>query len=257
MDFELTTVCLKMQATGEAVQDFVAFAETKASDGTFAKKHLIFPNERRLKKWFLGIFNSEDSTAEDSPDILERGINVVYLGQGWMHKRDPEHLPPTNMWQKIGNGIRKTSHFFGSPESVFGFRVACATMTIGIVAFLEQTQQFFMQQRLVWAMIIIAIGMTQTSGQSIFGFLCRVGGTFIAMVNCFIIWYIVDYKTPGVLVFLWLFTFVEYYFFFKYQQFIPAVMICIVTQVLIVGYELQTRKLGVAAAEASGQPYYP
>lgn len=246
-----------MQATGEAVQDFVAFAESKVHDGTLAKKRLIFPNGRRLRKWILGIFNSEDSTAEDSPDILERGTNVVYLGQGWMHKRDPEHLPAANAWQKFGNGIRACSRFFGSPESMFGVRVACATMTIGIVAFLEQTQRFFLEQRLVWAMIIIAIGMTQTSGQSIFGFLCRVGGTFMAMVNCFIIWYIVDYRTPGVFVFLWLFIFVEYYFFFKYPQFIPAIMICIVTQVLILGYEIQTQSLGIAASEASGQPYYP
>ncbi|KUI65028.1 hypothetical protein VM1G_01178 [Cytospora mali] len=246
-----------MQATGEAVQDFVAFAEAKVNDGTLSKKHLIFPNEHRLKKWVFGIFQSEDSTAEDSPDILERSSNVVYLGQGWMNKKDPEHLPATNGWQKFGNGVRKCSRFFGSPESVFGFRVACATMTVGIIAFLEQTQRFFIQQRLVWAMIIIAIGMTQTSGQSIFGFFCRVGGTFLAMVNCFIIWYIVDDRTPGVLVFLWLFIFVEYYFFFKYPQFIPAIMICIVTQVLILGYELQTRSLGIAASESSGQPYYP
>lgn len=51
------------------------------------------------------------------------------------------------------------------------------------------------------------------------------------MVNCFIIYYIVDRKVPGIFVFLWLFIFIEYYFFFKYPQFIPAAMICIVTQV--------------------------
>ncbi|KAL1880044.1 hypothetical protein Daus18300_001407 [Diaporthe australafricana] len=246
-----------MQATGEAVQDLVAFAEAKTEDGTMTKKRLIFPNGRRLRKWFLGIFSNEDSTAEDSPDIMETGTNVVYLGQGWMNKKDPEHLPASNAWERFGNGVRRFSRFFGSPESVFGFRVACATMTIGIIAFLESSQRFFIQQRLVWAMIIIAIGMTQTSGQSTFGFLCRVGGTFIAMVNCFIIYYIVDYKVPGIFVFLWLFIFIEYYFFFKYPQFIPAAMICIVTQVLILGYELQTNLLGIAASESSGQPYYP
>lgn len=51
------------------------------------------------------------------------------------------------------------------------------------------------------------------------------------MINCFIIYYIVDRKVPGIFVFLWLFIFIEYYFFFKYPQFIPAAMICIVTQV--------------------------
>lgn len=52
-----------------------------------------------------------------------------------------------------------------SPECAFGFRVACATLTVGIVAFLKQSQLFFQEQRLVWAMIIVAIGMSMTSGQ--------------------------------------------------------------------------------------------
>jgi hypothetical protein len=52
-----------------------------------------------------------------------------------------------------------------SAECAFGFRVACATLTIGIVAFLESSHVFFQEQRLVWAMIIVAIGMSMTSGQ--------------------------------------------------------------------------------------------
>jgi hypothetical protein len=130
-------------------------------------------------------------------------------------------------------------------------------MTVGIVAFLESTQLFFMEQRLVWAMIIIAIGMTITAGQSVFGFFARTGGTALSMVLSIIIWYIVDGKTPGVIVMLWLFIFVEYYFFLKFPRFLPIWLICIITQVLIVGYELQVEVLGVEAATANGQPYYP
>ncbi|KAF3770583.1 hypothetical protein M406DRAFT_245783 [Cryphonectria parasitica EP155] len=246
-----------MQATGEAVMDFVSFAEEKHRDGSITKKHLIAPSLHHLRKWALSIFQEDDSSGEDSPDILERGGNVVFVGEAWLHKKDPEHLPPTNALEKIGNSLRNFSNFFGSAESIFGLRVAIATMTVGIAAFLESSQAFFIEQRVVWALIIIAIGMTQTSGQSIFGFFCRVAGTAVAMVNCYIIWYIVDTRLPGVLVFLWLFTFVEYYFFFKYPRFIPMVMICIVTQYLIIGYELQTQALGIAASTASGQRYYP
>ena len=130
-------------------------------------------------------------------------------------------------------------------------------MTIGIVAFLESTQVFFNEQRLVWAMIIIAIGMTMTSGQSVYGFLLRTGGTALAMVLSIVIWYIVDAKTPGVLVMLWLFVFVEYYFFLKYPRFLPAWLVCIITQVLIIGYELQVQVIGIGASIAAGQPYYP
>ena len=58
------------------------------------------------------------------------------------------------------------------------------------------------------------------------------------------IWYIVDGKTPGIIVLLFLFTFFEFYFVLKYPKFIVIALLSMVTQVLIVGYELQVRKVG-------------
>jgi hypothetical protein len=56
-----------------------------------------------------------------------------------------------------------------SDASAFGLRVAAATMSIGIVCFLQETQTFFLRNRLLWAMIMVAISMSRTAGQSIFG----------------------------------------------------------------------------------------
>ncbi len=134
------------------------------------KNRLIHPGVRRIRKWILSL-GTEDSTVDsNAPDSLEGGSSTVYLGSGFNKKKDPEHLPATNKWERFGNGIRKISHFLGSVESGFGVRVArkyksmtmrsfclfllVATMTIGIVAYLESTQAFFLEQRLVWAMII-------------------------------------------------------------------------------------------------------
>lgn len=181
-----------MHASGEAMHDLVVFADRKVQDGTMARKRLIFPTQRRLRKWIVSVFREEDSSAEESPDVLESGMNIVYVGDGYNRKKDPEHLPPTNAWQRAGNGLRKVSDFFGSEECAFGFRVgesprrensgrdwrqasgnadlggiAAATMTIGIVAFLERTQSFFVAQRLVWAMIMIAIGMTMSESSAL------------------------------------------------------------------------------------------
>lgn len=115
--------------------------------------------------------------------------------------------------------------------------------------------------------------MSMTSGQSIFGFIGRVVGTAVAMVLSIVIWYIVDQKTPGIIVMLWFFIFLEMYFFIKFPRFLPIFLVAIVTQILIIGYELQVRKIGIAAGEShyfvpleedndfaassSGQPYYP
>lgn len=77
------------------------------------------------------------------------------------------------------------------------------------------------------------------------------------MVLSLIVWYIVDGRPAGVIVFLWLSIFLCYYFFIKYPRFIPAVLIMVVTQVLIIGYELQVLTIGREASERSGQPFYP
>ncbi|TEY76302.1 hypothetical protein BOTCAL_0060g00130 [Botryotinia calthae] len=246
-----------LYTAGLAVIDLVRFADGKVEDGTMKKNRLILPGQRRVKKWILGLANADTNADSNTPDNQEAGVNNIYLGSGFNPRKDPEHLPPKTAWQHFGNGLRTIPRFLGSAESAFGFRVACATLTLGVVAFLKDTHVFFQQQRLVWALIIIAIGMTMTSGQSIFGFLARVGGTALAMVTSIVIWYIVDQKTPGVIVMLWFFIFLEMYLFLKFPRLIPAWLVFIVTQVLIVGYELQVRKIGIVASTSNGQPYYP
>ncbi|KAJ0166364.1 Uncharacterized protein CTA2_7573 [Colletotrichum tanaceti] len=256
-----------MLALGEAVQDLVVFADSKVADGTMANRRLVTPSQKRLGKWLRGVFCSGgggggtgdgSSSPEQTPDAAETGgASIVYAGDGYNKKKDPEHLPAHGAWQRAGDGVRRFSGFVGSGESLFGFRVAVATMTIGIMAFLQSTQAFFNEQRLVWAMIMIAIGMTITAGQSIFGFVCRVGGTCAAVVFSYVIWYAAAERTAGVVVFLWLFVFAEQYLVLKYPRFMPVWLITIITQVLIIGYELQVRKIGQAAAAATGQPYLP
>jgi len=79
----------------------------------------------------------------------------------------------------------------------------------------------------------------------------------VAMCLSLAIWYMVDGHVAGVIVFLWLSIFINYYFFIKYPRIVPAIMIVIVTQVLIIGYELQVMTLGRAVSEKTGQPFYP
>ena len=244
-------------STGHAVLDFVRFADSKVQNGTMGKKHLVVPGMRRLRKWVMNSFKPEDSGTEHTPDSSEVGSNYIAAGDSLQMQKDPEHLPPTNAWQRCGNAMRSASHILGSPESAFGFRVACATLSVGIVAYLKDTQQFFVEQRLFWAMIMISIGMTTTAGSGVFGFFGRIVGTVIAMCTSLVIWYIVDGQTAGVITMLWLFMFFELYFLIKYPRFAIIAMLSMVTQVLIVGYELQVRKVGEKVATSNGQPFYP
>ncbi|KAI6258819.1 hypothetical protein MCOR29_010754 [Pyricularia oryzae] len=254
-----------MLATGEAVHDFVQFADARVADGTMSSSRLLYPGLRSTRKWISGIFNyGPDSGSGEQPtttNVMDRSASksvTVHLGEGYSRtKRDPEHLPPTTAIERMGDRVRAFGNLLSSDASTYGLRVSCATMTIAIVGLLERTQWFFQEQRLVWAMIIVAMSMTQTSGQSIFGFLCRIIGSLVAMASSLIAWYMAKEKTPGVLVLMWLFIFIDYYFFIKYPQIIPAVIVCIISQVLIIGYEFQVQVIGLEVSERMGQPYYP
>ena len=70
-------------------------------------------------------------------------------------------------------------------------------MTLGVVAYLKDSQIFFLEQRGLWSLVMIAISMTRTSGQSVFNFTLRILGTTAAMVASYGIWYIVDGKAGG------------------------------------------------------------
>ena len=256
--FLVLYIMFLLNSISRATLQFIEFAD--AHDQATAKSKFIWPGGRRFKKWIKSIFQSQDANLEDETMAVgsDRHNTTVYMGDAYKAKKDPEHLPPANAWEKFGNGVRGISRFLASPESAFGFRAACATMSIAIIAFLRPTQTFFVQQRLVWALIMVAISMTPTSGQAIFQFLLRIVGTFFAMLFAWLIWYIPDQKTPGILVFLWIFAAIGFYIVIKRIDLVIVGIISVVTATMIVGYELQVRKIGEQAVTAStGQPVYP
>lgn len=71
------------------------------------------------------------------------------------------------------------------------------------------------------------------------------------MCTSFVIWYIVDGKTAGVICFLWLAIFLEFYFLLRYPRFTVTILLSMVTQVLIIGYELQVRKIGIKVGQSA------
>ncbi|KAL1606225.1 hypothetical protein SLS60_003627 [Paraconiothyrium brasiliense] len=245
-----------LHAVSVAILDFVKWAD-EHDQGT-AKKQLITPGKKRFRKWIASIFSPQDANEDDETTNvgLNRNGVVVHMGEAYKGRKDPEHLEPENAWEKFGDFIRKITTFLRSPESAFGFRVACATMSIAIIAYLADTQLWFTRQRVVWAMLMVALGMTPTSGLSMFNFIWRILGTLVAMLAAWLVWYIPDQKTPGILVVAYIFVSLGHWVPLKRPDLIIAGLISMVTCVMITGYELQVRKLGVAQSISNGQPYY-
>ena len=253
MDFLLDSIA-------RAVHDFVLFADEKAASGKLSRKRLIVPGAKRFRKWILASWSqSQDAYTDEQHGMSEDGGKgtKVWLGDAYTKRKDPEHLPPRNAREKFGNRIRSLAHFLRSSHSAFGFRAACATMCLAIIAYLHNTQEFYVRQRLFWAQIMVTISMSPSAGQSLFSFTLRILGTAAAMVTSYIIWYIVDGHAAGVLVFFWIFVGWGFYIVKKFPRIIPVGMIFSVTNTLIIGYELQTDKIGIAQSESNGQTYYP
>lgn len=104
---------------------------------------------------------------------------------------------------------------------------------------------------------MVAISMTPTAGQSVFTSLLRIIGTVIAVVIAWLIWCIPDQMTPGIIVLFWVFISLGFYDALKRLDLIIIGHINVVTVTIIIGDELQIRKIGVAVATSNGQPYYP
>lgn len=246
-----------LSSTGQTVLDFVTYADSIAEKGKLSRTRLIIPGAKRYWKWAKSFLKTDDTPHDDNMGDVHTQSNMLELGEAYRHRKDPEHLPPASAFEKFGDKVRVIPWFLRSFESTYGFRVACATMTIAIIAFLHDTQTFFTKQRLVWALIMVNLSMSPTSGQSIFSFVLRIVGTTIAMVTSLLCWYIPDQKTPGVIVFLFLFVSCAFYVPIKIFRFRVVGIISIVTTTMIIGYELQVRKLGETIATSNGQPYYP
>ena len=179
----------------QAVHGLLTFAETKVSNGSMRRNKLILPGHHQLTETKFLELKSRDTASLNAPALRATRPSIAM---------DAEHLPPTNFLERSGDQLRIMPSILTLPESVFGFRVALASFTVAILAYLRQTQIFFRTQRLIWATIVIVIGMKPESGASIFGYFVKIAATLVSITLSLMAWYIVDGHTAGVLVFLYI-----------------------------------------------------
>lgn len=121
-------------ATAKAILNLVQYADGKVADGTMTKKRLILPGKKRMMKWFKSVISTESAPHEDIGALdngsAQSGTQELSFGSAYGGKKDPEHLPAKNTWEKFGNGLRKVPKALRSPHSIFGFRVVCALMSV-------------------------------------------------------------------------------------------------------------------------------
>lgn len=238
----------------KAVLKMVVFADEKLASGAMTRKRFVNPGWRRIRKLLYSSFNSDNT-----PYLHNQGRASVqmWVGDALKEKRDPEHLPPVTFYERFTDKLRMIPKILSSPESAFASRAALAAISIAVVAYLRQSQEFFIHQRGMWALIMASISMGANTGIGLWGFALRILGTAVAMVASIAIWYI-GYKQPGaILPVLFIYLLLCWWFTLKQLRFMMVGLISMVTAVLIIGYELQSQKIGISGSEKNGQHFYP
>ncbi|KAJ5330540.1 hypothetical protein N7476_000323 [Penicillium atrosanguineum] len=180
----------------------------------------------------------------------------VRLGPAFYNQKDPDHLPPVNLVQSVGDGIRKISSALRTEHAAYGLRGVCAIMTIAIISFLHASQTFYFGHQFLWAMFAILLSMGRTAGSSTFMLLCRILGTILSMIACYLIWYIPDQKTPGILAFLCLWFTVIGYLSIRFPGFSSIWFVALIAAIVMIASELQDRQLGQETVSKAGLVIY-
>lgn len=77
--------------------------------------------------------------------------------------------------------------------------------------------------------------MNPTSGSAVFQLLGNLTFSLFGMIFAFVNWYIVDQKTPGIIVFFFFFMMFYFYFAAKYPRFLVSIVAGAITHVLVIG----------------------
>lgn len=188
------------------IYEIVVYVDSKVADGTLSRRRIIWPHSIHFKKLMTSLFKEEDasSSPESSAETLN-SIQPIKQKRKERLRRDPEHLPPKNLYEKAGNYVRKFPKFMKSHHSIHGVRVACAVMTVAIGFYIRTSSHWYNWNRVLWALFAIVLTMNLSAGQSLHLFICRLLGTAIALAVSFAVYYMVVGIPAGVISISWIY----------------------------------------------------
>lgn len=241
----------------KAIIEILEFVEAKSDATKLNHRRVILPTREVLVEWFFDMFAVPDSLS--SVSISDPGIDSdgQAIFETALYGRDPLHRAPETLLERIGDGFRSIPHMLRSPHSLFGLRAACASMTIGIIAFLESSRMFYVKQRCLWAIVMTAFAMVNTTGHTLFSFGCRILASLVGTAGSYCIWYIADGNPAGVTVLMFLFMAGCFYCFAVNPKYALLSLVSAVTPIIGVGYELNVKKLGEDYLSAFNTPAFP
>lgn len=241
--------------TGDAILRQVHFADSLVADGTMSRNRFIFPGCRTTSELMMGAFLDPDQ--DEAMGINPNNGSNIWVGDLFNHKKDPEHLPPTNAYERCTDFLRRIPQSLSSSHASFGLRCAVATLSTAIAGFLARSRPFFLDQRGIWAASTTAIAMTPQFGASLSAFCMRILGTAAAAGLSISITYSADHSRAGIIILFYFLIVGLLCLVARFPSFESAGTIASAAVIIIIGYQLQVDVIGIAQSTSDGQVYYP
>lgn len=126
-------------------------------------------------KFRFGHNTAEASWEDENPDAPVSGMNQHLFRA----PRDPDAAPATTRGQLIGVRISNAMGLVSRKDVLFGVKAGIVIALCAMPTWFKSSCYFFYKQRGLWVTIMAALTLTQYVGDTTFGFVVRVVGTFV------------------------------------------------------------------------------
>ncbi|CAI5756780.1 unnamed protein product [Candida verbasci] len=146
-------------------------------------------DERRPTPQFITFFTK---TKFAKPKHLSSDIDgdiPDYL-QSTIQRRDADNLPPSNVIQVLGFHSLKVVRYFMSDNFWFWIRAGGLLVIGAIPYFVRTTAEWYYNSRMVWLCIMIAVSVSENTGQTVYNCCARIIYSFFGCLAGMVAWYI-------------------------------------------------------------------
>ncbi|KAI0318290.1 hypothetical protein OF83DRAFT_1057097 [Amylostereum chailletii] len=209
---------------------------------TRTKTRLWFPTMPLYKFWDWNNDDVDDREDDENPDVIQ-GMEAMEDDLGMPTRRDPDALPPGNLFEKVMNAMYHGARACSGGNVLYALKAGLLTVVLSIPSLLQSTAGFAYAERFNWAIFMGQLTLARFRGDTSFGLTARIISTFSGGVLGAVMWYIstgTGTGNPYGLAVVCAVAFPFFYFARLYWTVPPMTnIIFFVTTVLILGFSWQ------------------
>ncbi|KAG5358624.1 hypothetical protein CJU89_5253 [Yarrowia sp. B02] len=193
--------------------------------------------EREFKSYAHG-HEEHLCNTDDLEELYAQSIHGA--GIDGDRKRNPDAKPPTTRVGKLGVKLSRVIKHLSSPEIIVPLKGAVFTVLCALPFFFKSTAPWWRENRLVWAVIMTGLSISENMADNLYGFGSRILYTFYAGVIGMVAWYISTGNGHGNRAGFMVTTSILYFFLIFYREYsvhttpMPQIVM-VVTTVIILG----------------------